>query len=737
MPLDLFHRLVTVGTLWTAFLGLFLSGEFGWTVGAPAFLAMGVGPLLGAWTAMRWVRRAAGLLALAVGVAVAFWGVRSGDYLYAAIFYAVFLACWKALLLFRAPDFVQVLALSFLMVIAAAVVNPGLSFGVLLFPYVVLLTMGLLLTNLRGGVEDLMGGPGDDSRSVQRALARRGLVPPAFLGITAGITLAVFLMSLVFFFAVPRLGLGFFAQQSRRGMAVTGFSEEVRLGDFGTLIEDPEVVMRVRVGGGAPEVPLRMKGQSLDQYDGKAWHKTTQRRRPMRMDPEGRMVIHPQVRIPEDVPGLQVQEVYLEPMAGNPRVLFGEPDILAFQRPSSLMEALRPAQWRFFIDDAGDVTVTGPPQVAIPYTAWSDPGPEDPERLRRIDEPDPSWVRALWLEIPPQKEEVRRLAAELAQGASNRHDLALRVESFLRRDFTYALDVSHGDEDPLADFLLRDRRGHCEYFASAMVVLLRLSGVPARIVNGFYGGVPNPYGGYVALRRADAHSWVEVFFPGVGFVTFDPTPPSALDLRTRPSWWKGISDALDAWKLAWYRWVVEYNLEKQVSALAALFGVRRGEGGFASPVDRNDLRALRDALRSVPWGRGTLGVLAVLLAAWLVSRWVRHRRRVLPGLLPPEDPVGRSWRALVRAMEARGLQREASETQREFAERIARAFPEAGVLARQLAGWYGERAFGGIFEPVPDDLPDRVRRLLETLPSPRARRRLRIGRALDRVSPGK
>ncbi|MBP7125361.1 DUF3488 domain-containing protein [Myxococcota bacterium] len=737
MPFDRFHRLVTAGTLWTAFLALFLSGEFGWAIGAPAFVLLGAGPFVGSWAARKWVRRSAGVLALAVGVAVAAWGVRSGDYLFAAIFYAVFLACWKALLLSRAPDFVQVYALSFLMVISAAVVNPGLSFGVLLFPYVVILTMGLLLANLRGGVEAVLGGPGDDPRSLELALSRKGIVPPAFLWMTAGITLAVFLFSLVFFFAVPRLGLGFFAQQSRRGMAVTGFSEEVRLGDFGTLVEDPEVVMRVRVAGGAPEVPFRMKGQSLDQYDGKAWHKTTRKRRPMRMDAQGRMVLFPGVPIPDDDGGLRVQEVYLEPMAGTPRVLFGEPDILAFQRPSSVMEALRPAHWRFFVDDAGDVVVTGPPQVAITYTAWSDPRREDPEVLRRLEEPDPSWVRDLWLDLPPQKEEVRRLAEDLARGAANRYDLALRVESFLRREFTYSLDVSHGEEDPLADFLIRDRRGHCEYFASAMVVLLRLAGVPARIVNGFYGGVPNPYGGYVALRRADAHSWVEVFFPQAGFVTFDPTPPSALDLRTRSSWWKGVSDALDAWKLAWYRWVVEYNLEKQVSALAALFGVRRGQTGFAAPVNRDDLRALRDALRSVPWGRWALGIAGTLAIAWLVLWRVRTRRRVPPGLLPAADPVARSWRTLVRAMESRGVERPSSETQREFAERVAREVPEAGETARELARWYVERAFGGRFSPVPEDLPERVIRLLDRLPPTRPGSRRRRPRALDRVGRGK
>lgn len=737
MPFDRFHRLVTAGTLWTAFLALFLSGEFGWAVGAPAFVLMGIGPFLGAWAALRWVRRSAGVLALAVGVAVAAWGVRSGDYLYAAIFYAVFLAAWKALLLSRAPDFVQVYALSFLMVIAAAVVNPGLSFGALLLPYVVILTVGLLLANLRSGVESVLGGPGEDPRSLETALARRGIVPPAFLWTTAGITVAIFLFSLVFFFAIPRLGLGFFAQQSRRGMAVTGFSEEVRLGDFGTLIEDPEVVMRVRVAGGAPEVPLRMKGQSLDQYDGKAWHKTTRQRRPMRMDAKGRMVVYPRHPIPDDETGLRVQEVYLEPMAGSPRVLFGEPDILAFQRPSSVMEALRPAHWRFFIDDAGDVVVTGPPQVAITYTAWSDPRQEDPETLRRMTDPDPPWVRDLWLDLPPQKEEVRRLADDLARGAASRYDLALRVESFLRREFTYSLDVSHGEEDPLADFLIRDRRGHCEYFASAMVVLLRLAGVPARIVNGFYGGVANPYGGYVALRRADAHSWVEVFFPQAGFVTFDPTPPSALELRNRTSWWKGVSDALDAWKLAWYRWVVEYNLEKQVSALAALFGVRRGGAGFGAPVNRDDLRALRDALRSVPWGRWLLGVVGTLAVGWLVLWRVRNRRRVSTGLLPDDDPVARSWRALGAAMEARGVRREVSETQVEFAERVAREVPEAGETARQLARWYVERAFGGTFTPVPEDLARHVRDLLDHLPSPRSRRRLRGPRSLDRGDHGK
>ncbi len=721
MAFDLLHRLATVGTLITGLAALGLSGEFGPATLLPSLLAFAAGPFLWRPFDRRWAVPASGVLAVAVGTVTVLWALSTTDYLLAAILYSLFLAALKTLFLRHAGDFLQSYVLSFLHVMAAAVVNPGLSFGVAMLPYVILLTVALMLTNLRRGIEALATSPGGaggaeaDALRLAAALQRRDLVRPAFMTATVGITVGVFLVSLVFFFLFPRLGLGFFAQQSRRGLAVSGFSEEVKLGDFGTIAEDPEVVMRVKPKSGPATGPLRMRGQSLDRYDGTTWRKTTARRRQLQTDVDGRLRLAAR-RDPLDVPGVQVQEVYLEPMLGTPRVLFAPPQPAAFERPSNALEALRPGQWRFFADEAGDVSLTGPPAVAIVYTAFSDPRPVDAEAMRASGTDDPEWVRDLYLPLPPQQEGVQALARSLAEGAANRYDLALRVEAALKDGWTYSLSSSHGDQDPLADFLLHNREGHCEYFASAMVVLLRLQGVPARIVNGFYGGVSNEYGDYVALRRADAHSWVEVHFPGLGWATFDPTPASALDLRSATSWWKGVSDAIDATKLAWYRWVVEYNLEKQISFLSALFNLRRGGEGFGDSMGRKDFREIRDRLREVPWRALGLGILGLAAGAGGLVLLARRRRKAGPGvLLAPGDPVLQAYVRLRRAMDRAGFRRAPSETQSELARRVAASFPEAAGAVQDVTKAYLDRAFGG--QDAPPGLDRRVEDAIAALPS--------------------
>ena len=100
-------------------------------------------------------------------------------------------------------------------------------------------------------------------------------------------------------------------------------------------------------------------------------------------------------------------------------------------------------------------------------------------------------------------------------------------KSYLRRNFRYTLKLTGTPgRDPLAHFLFETRAGHCEYFASAMAVMLRAIGIPSREVNGFLPGEYNDLGGDYIVRASDAHSWVEAYFPGSGWITFDPTPPA-------------------------------------------------------------------------------------------------------------------------------------------------------------------------------------------------------------------
>ena len=700
MTFDRLHRAITMATALVGLAVLWLSGELPAGVVAGAAAAMVAGPWtwrFGQGRRSTWAVNAVVVGAGAVAILAAF---QTENYLYYAMLYVVFLAAARALMLRSAGDFMQAYVLSFLHVVSGAVVNPGLSFGLLMLPYVIGLTLSLMLTNVRRGIETQAASragakvdarsAAEDTARIAAALARRDLVRPGFLWTTVAVTVAVFLMSVAFFFVFPRLGFGFFAQQRRSGIRMSGFSETVRLGDFGNIVEDPEVVLRVKAHAGGKPTPLRMRGQSLDEYDGRSWHRTTGVGHELPNDLDGRARADlSTVRL--NVPDVRVQEVYLEPMAGSPRVLFGMPRPVAFQRPSSAFAALRPEKWRFFGDTHGDVAMSGPEAVAIVYTVYSDPHVDDTEPLRAAGTDYPPDVRRLYLQLPdPTDPRVAPLAAQVTASMATPYDRAVGIARYLKSDFQYSLDSTHGDVDPLADFLFVNRTGHCEYFASAMVVMLRSIGIPARIVNGFFGGEYNAYGEYVALRKADAHSWVEAFFPGRGWATFDPTPGAAQDLRADTSWLRTVNDAIDAAKLAWYRWVIEYNLEKQFQFFASLIGWHRSDAdGFVdAPVGWKDVQQMAQRVRELPWANLGGGAALVLLGIPALVWVVRRRRRAGPRAVRPSGPAIAAYRRMKRVLRRAGFARRPPETQLEFARRVAAARPAVAADVENVTWTY-------------------------------------------------
>lgn len=189
--------------------------------------------------------------------------------------------------------------------------------------------------------------------------------------------------------------------------------------------------------------------------------------------------------------------------------------------------------------EPGDYTVTS---TVRPDTAE----PADAAALRAAAGPDPADPR--WLDLPRSvTPRTRDLSARLLQGATTRLDAVLAVETYLRSSYRYTLDspVPADGADAVDDFLFVSREGFCEQFASAGVVLLRAGGIPARLAVGYAGGDPD--GDTRLVRASQAHAWVEVWFPGQGWVSSDPTAGStpARDLGARVQDW-----------LAAHRWLL-------------------------------------------------------------------------------------------------------------------------------------------------------------------------------------
>jgi hypothetical protein len=255
--------------------------------------------------------------------------------------------------------------------------------------------------------------------------------------------------------------------------------------------------------------------------------------------------------------------------------------------------------------------------------------------------------------------------------------LAEILASTLRSEFKYTLDNPSGAAaNPLQDFLDRSHAGHCEYFASALAVMLRYRGIPARVVNGFRLGPWIEEGGYFLVTQNEAHSWVEFYDPEAGgWRTADPTPPAPPSRFGASTFLATLARWTDAVRFRWDRNVVRFSDEDQVAGLDRL---TLGLGALA----RWRPRPLAMAL----------GILALGGAlAWLLLRRGRppwpwpHLGG--PGRIRALDPLVRRVRRLLPPREA--------ETARSWLERLAQARPQRAAPLARLAREADAAAYGG------------------------------------------
>jgi transglutaminase-like putative cysteine protease len=424
-------------------------------------------------------------------------------------------------------------------------------------------------------------------------------------------------MSAGVFLLFPRLPRAWNVQGRRgSGGEVAGFSDRVSIGDFGGRIgSNPEVMFRVEFPDGPPPDAegVHWRGRSFDRFDGEEWARTAGAAYARDLDPRGYAIrwggpFH-RMRIFGGPPGADV--------------LFGPQPVLAVQPRSAI---------RVFTGVTGDIGFAGTDNPV--YSLVSGPRAPADDALRSAGGGEGGEMRA-YLQLPPLSPRVRRLADSLTAGRAARIDQVRAVEAWLHT-FRYTLDLpANRDQASLEGFLFRRREGHCEYFSTAMAVLLRARGIPTRNVNGFLGGEWNAGAGYLAVTGNQAHSWVEVWFPGWGWVPFDPTPAGRGDVVANAGrgWAWRTRLWVDGIEYRWYKWVVDYNMERQLSVFRGIGSVfSRGEG---AGIGRNDRRPVRVA---APWLLAPLGV-ALL---WLVST----RRRRPGGRL---HRVSRSYLSLRKA----------------------------------------------------------------------------------------
>jgi protein-glutamine gamma-glutamyltransferase len=606
--------------------------------------------------------------------------------------------------------------LAFSAILAAAILTVDTSFLVLFFIFLLFGVATFVGMEMRRGGKGAVVPPFAQPAQ-ERQLARALIL--AALSAAAG----AILMGGALFFFFPRFSAGYLGRTSMQPSLMTGFTDDVELGQIGEIKKNPTVVMRVKTGRPVPYPQLRWRGIALSTFDGKRW--STPNHRPAAIAPDATGWIY--VADPEQnlrAPAIELHyEIMVQPMATD--AVFAPANAVSIlggfsgENPTASFNARRTYLFRDF---TGSLFNPFRNYAPVRYYGYSRLPAINAVKLRAASTDYPDEIRDVYLQLPAMDPRIAELAKGVAAKARTPYDKAIATENFLRSRFTYTLELSGkpGDE-PLAHFLFETHAGHCEYFASAMTIMLRTLGIPAREVNGFLPGEFNDLAGDYIVRASDAHSWVEAYFPGSGWVTFDPTPAATENF----GFLSRLGLYIDWMELTWNEWIINYDFAHQVQMAQIMQRSTRNWTEAARVWLTEKETGGKQWLRSWLDRRGgitfalpiAMALLLVLLRYDVVRVAVRKLRLYLQLRTPGterENPqlASRLYAELLRLLERRGLARRDSQTPLEFA--MAVGEPGLAPVVREFTEIYAHARFGG----APCDAL-RLRGLLEQVRSAR------------------
>jgi hypothetical protein len=538
-------------------------------------------------------------------------------------------------------------------------------------------------------------------------------------------------LTLPLFFMIPRFGG--MTRGLADGEAFTGFSEVVELGEVARIKENQQVVMRIRLDK-RPNRYLRWRGVALDYYTGKSWKTNPRRGQILRLDQNRRETGGDREKDEQFERSFLTAE-WSSNKSAEQRVLLEQRILLEPSASATLFAAQRVMRVRAAVPNMTEDTETGALKAEgvkgrLLYTVLSDISLPD-ERFLQLDSslkyPDGVIRTSFQLPSEHRPDEIRldhrikELALELTRGARTPYQKAKAIETHLKTGYGYTLEPGFTKRDPLAEFLFEARAGHCEYFATAMTVMMRLLDIPARLVNGFQMGEFNEINGLYTVRASDAHSWVEVYFSDSdSWIEFDPTPPAGINDYSNAGLLGRLRKYLEAAEVLWLDYIVTLDSEQQASMMVELqhrlLGVKDQlleyytavkmwfRSSAASFLDRN--WSVADILKLlIGFAVAVLLVIGVYVtSAYIKSRGIVstgygpwwHRLFVLPrwrnSRLAARDPRTSAvlfYEQMLSVAAKGGLVKKPEQTPLEFA--VESGFPQIG----EITAVYNRVRFGG------------------------------------------
>jgi transglutaminase-like putative cysteine protease len=689
MNFDRFFKLISYAVVFCGFFSLFVSGGVG-TVSTVLFVSV----LIAAWflEGSRWqISERLGTLSIFVVVPLFYigrkyqifgFGANVADLAAMLAQMILVLAAIKLLQRKAERDWLFLYLMAFFEVLLAA----GLSISPL---YLASLILYLLVTICAIVTFEIRKTSASISRNSnykktedkKKTFAK---IPLARLPMTA---IALLVLIIVFatplFFALPRVGSAGLGSNSKGLSSVTGFSDSVKLGEIGQLLQNDQIVMRARIDktDGKNLGALHWRGVALDTFDNERWSKSKIDFRKPFVKLERNFFLDNDL---SNAAAPTIQTIYLEPI--------DTPVLFTLSRPVAIESSL-PALDK---DSEGAVTFQRRGDYErLNYKVNSDRSLPDVSDLKFDNEKYSSETRR-YLQLPEKLDgRIAALTAQITEKQANRYDKAKAVETYLQTQFGYTLEMKAQGEEPLADFLFNVREGHCEYFATAMAIMLRTQGIATRVVNGFQQGEYNETADVFVVKQRDAHSWVEVYFPGENaWIPFDPTPFAGQDGGATQTGIVGkFNRYLEALETFWIQYFVSYDNQEQKSLMRSVknsfveyqakTSMWLGEMQYRLSDWWREVRGdkgLQASARAVAFG--ILYLLAAILAMVLIVRLYRKIRRLdvwqrIYAWLKfrNETTIVEFYERMQKVLARRGFTRAAHQTPLEFA--FALNMPEA------------------------------------------------------------
>lgn len=601
-------------------------------------------------------------------------------------------------------DYIQIYTISFIHLALSSIMTIDLSFALTFILYMIAASWALTLFHLKRGAETFYVNGGSRAEAVSLSTWRAGFgkgqvnfAARAFYAASCASTLLTLIFTVFLFSIFPRIGTSFFKLKYRGNADVaSGFSDQVEFGSIGRIKLDNTPVLTFKYID-RPEAndEIYLRGLTYNTYDGKQWtskYNTT-------------------VRCPNDNFGFRTPDEERK---------FTYPDVTQFTYRIS--QGVVQSQVIFHVAPATSIAYNGdrPDRVYFnpvdeTYLMSTQPRGE----LRYIGKsldyaPDhdaigaaPSLIRdeklhALFTEFTGMTDAERAAVTDFAAGTFAEYEAvddfsrAQALESKLKTKFRYTLEQNPTPGvEPVYDFLFNIKSGHCEYFASAFVVLCRSAGMPARLVGGYRGGDLNDMGDFYQITQTNAHAWAEVYFDGFGWVRFDPTPP---DLNPQENLLRSLRQYVDYLRYSWDEFVIDFSLREQI---------------YLWTFVRQKFQEIKQTLEEIPiyfnrlietlaWVVRSYGVLLLLSAPawiWLALRIKRMLRLVefkylLRTRARTTQKLIEFFVELLMALEYHGFRKEDHETAREFADRVIEAGGVAFTPVLTVVMKYYDTRFG-------------------------------------------